>query len=298
MKVSVIVPTYERSELITRAIDSIFAQTWKDIEVIVIDDNIPDSMWQKKTRERLKKYNIYSNFVYLTTSGKIGGGAARNLGIRHATGEYITFLDDDDRFLPEKIEKQLAFMLEHGLDLSYQDVKWVDSQENLVEYRKMDFTKNFSRESLLKQHILHSICPTAIYMIKREKLSETEGFGEVRSGQDFILMLRCIESGMKIAYMPGVYVIQYLHNGKRISLGNNKIKGENGLYELKHQYFYLLSPKEQKYVKFRHYAVLSFACMRSHKPFQAAKYGLCTILIAPKFCVKEGIRYFGSKREK
>lgn len=293
--ISVIVPTFERSDLLPRALDSIFAQTWTNVEVIVVDDNIPGSDWQKKTQNVLASYHEKKNFVYLTTTGKTGGGAARNFAIRQCHGEYVAFLDDDDRYLPDKLEKQIDFMLEHQLDASYQDVKWVDSNEKLVEFRKMNYTTDFSTDGLLKAHILHSIAPTAIYMIRREKLLETEGFGEVCSGQDFILMLRCIENGMKIGYMPGAYVIQYLHEGKRISLGDNKVQGENNLYELKHQYFHLLSRREQNYVKFRHYAVLSFASLRSHRLFRAAGYAFITVFSSPVDCVKEAIRYFGGR---
>lgn len=294
-RISVIVPTYERSTLLPRALDSIFSQTWPNVEVVVVDDNKPGSDWESKTAAVLTPYRDNPNFVYVKTTGKTGGGAARNLALRHCTGDYVAFLDDDDRYLPDKLEAQIRFMLERDLDGSYQDVKWVDSNEKLVEYRSMNYTDDFSTEGLLKAHILHSICPTAIYMFRRDKLMETEGFGEVPSGQDFILMLRCIENGMTLGYMPGAYVIQYLHNGKRLSLGSNKVRGENMLYELKHKYFHLLTPKERNYVKFRHFAVLSFASMRSRRPLRAAYYAAVTVCSAPLVCVKEGIRYFGSK---
>ncbi|MBR2422298.1 MAG: glycosyltransferase family 2 protein [Oscillospiraceae bacterium] len=293
--ISVIVPTYERSTLLPRALDSIFAQTWPNIEVVVVDDNIPGSSWEAETAAVLVPYRDRPNFVYLKTTGKTGGGAARNFAIRRCTGDYVAFLDDDDRFLPDKLEKQYRFIEEYDLDGCYQDVKWVDSNEKLVELRSMDYTDDYSTESLLRAHILHSICPTAIYMFRRDKLLLTEGFGEVITGQDFYLMLRCIESGMKLRYMPGAYVVQYLHEGARISLGTNKIKGENNLYALKHRYFHLLTPAQRRYVRFRHYAVLSFASLRSHRPLRAAGYAFVTVCSSPALCVKEGIRYFRSK---
>lgn len=296
--ISVIVPTYERSDMLPRALDSIFSQTWKNIEVIVVDDNIPDSEWQKRTYQVLTPYLALDNFIYLKTTGKTGGGAARNLAINQCHGEYVAFLDDDDRYLPDKLEKQVCFMKEHGLDFSYHDVMWMNTNEKLVEYRSMDVTNDFSMQGLLKAHILHSLAPTSIYMVRHDKLITTEGFGEVPSGQDFILMLRCIEKNMKMKYMQGAYVVQYLHNGTRISLGDNKVKGENMLYNLKHKYFYLLTEEEQRYVKFRHYAVLSFSSMRSGRILKAAEYAMVTIVSSPVYCVKEAIRYFGSKFRK
>lgn len=293
--ISIIVPTFERNDLLPRTLDSIYAQTWENMEVVLVDDNVPGSKWANEIDSILEPYLKRKNFIHLKTAGKTGGGAARNLGLQKCHGEYVAFLDDDDRYLPNKLEKQVHFMMEQQLDGCYQDVMWFDMNERLVEYRAMDYTTDYSKEGLLKAHILHSIAPTAIYMFRRDKILETEGFGEVPSGQDFILMLRCIEHGMKIRYMKGAYVVQYLHNGKRISLGSNKVKGENMLYDLKHKYFYLLTKSECKYVKFRHYAVLAFASMRSRRPIRAAGYAMMTIGCSPMYCIKEAIRYFGSK---
>lgn len=293
--ISIIVPTFERSSLLPRALESIFSQTWKNIEVVVVDDNIPGSEWEQNTCQALAPYRNRKNFLYLKTTGKTGGGAARNFAIRQCHGDYVAFLDDDDRYLPQKLDKQIRFMMENKLDGSYHDVMWYNTHEKLVEYRSMDITEDYSTEGLLRTHILHSIAPTSIYMFRRDKLMTTEGFGEVPSGQDFILMLRCIEKNLKMRYLEGAYVVQYLHDGTRISLGDNKIKGENMLFELKHQYFYLLTRKERVYVKFRHYAVLAFASMRSKRWGKAVKYAVQTIAVSPFYCAKETVRYFGSK---
>ena len=293
--ISVIVPTFQRSSLLPRAIDSILAQTWENIEIVVVDDNLPDSEEQKETHRVLERYKDRKRFLYLTKTEKIGGGAARNLALRQCHGEYVAFLDDDDKYLPDKLEKQISFIQKYRLDGCYHDVKWFNEKEKQVEYRTMDYTQDYSPEGLLKAHILHSIAPTSIYMFRKDKLLTTEGFGEVASGQDFILMLRCIEKGMKLHYMEGAYVIQYLHSGRRISLGDSKIKGENMLYRLKHQYFYLLTEEEQAYVKFRHYAVLAFSSMRSKRWRMAARYAVKTVKTSPWFCGKETIRYLRSK---
>ncbi len=293
--ISVIVPTFERSDLLPRALDSVFAQTWKNIEVVIVDDNLPGSVWAKETAKVLEAYRDRENVLCLKTAGKTGGGAARNFALRRCHGDYVAFLDDDDRYLPDKLEKQLAFTVEHGLDGSYHDVRWFNEKEQQVEYRSMDWTEDFSRQGLLKAHILHSLCPTAIYLFRRDKLLETEGFGEVPSGQDFILMLRCIESGMKLGYLEGAYVIQYLHSGARISLGDGKIKGETMLYRLKQEYFDLLTEEERVYVKFRHNAVLAFASMRSGRPVQAAGYALSTVRTSPVTCAREAVRYLKAK---
>lgn len=294
--VSVIIPTYKRSDFLSRAIESVLNQTYKNIEIIVSDDNLPESDFCKETAKKVKAFESTGKVKYIKTAGQTGGGAARNFAIKHCTGDYVTFLDDDDVFIPEKIEKQLGFMLENDLDMSYQDVKWFDEKDKLVEFRKMDYVTEFTKDELLRQHILHSIAPTAIYMIKREALLKTEGFGEVIMGQDFILMLRCIEADLKIRYMAGAYVHQYLHSGERISLGQNKIDGENNLYELKQKYYHLLSKKQIRYVKFRHYAVLMFATLRSKMYSKVLGYGIKAFFLSPKDCFAETKRYFGGRK--
>lgn len=294
--VSVIIPTYKRSTFLERAIQSVLDQTYTNVEIIVSDDNIPDSEFCKETRQKVQAFEDTGKVKYIKTSGQTGGGAARNFAIKYCTGEYVAFLDDDDVFLPDKIEKQLAFMLENDLEMSYQDIKWLDENDKLVEFRKLDYVKEFTKNELLRQHILHSIAPTSIYMIKREALLKTDGFGEVIMGQDFILMLRCIEANLKIGYMPGAFVHQYLHSGERISLGQNKINGENNLYELKQKYYYLFSKKEIKYIKFRHNAVLMFATLRSKMYSKVFGYGIKAFFLSPAACVQEAKRYFGGRR--
>ena len=290
-KISVIIPTHNRADILPRAIRSIQNQTRPVDEIIVVSDGSTDNteevvkeLAEKDSRIRLIAYHPGHN-----------GNYARNKGLEAASGEFIAFLDDDDKYLPDKLEKQISFIQKYRLDGCYHDVKWFNEKEKQVEYRTMDYTQDYSPEGLLKAHILHSIAPTSIYMFRKDKLLTTEGFGEVASGQDFILMLRCIEKGMKLHYMEGAYVIQYLHSGRRISLGDSKIKGENMLYRLKHQYFYLLTEEEQAYVKFRHYAVLAFSSMRSKRWRMAARYAVKTVKTSPWFCGKETIRYLRSK---
>lgn len=296
--ISVIVPTYKRSDKLSRAVDSILNQTFENVEIIIVNDNIPDSEFDVQTKKVLKDYQNNSKIKVVETNGGVGGGAARNIAIGHCTGEYVAFLDDDDRFLPDKLEKQYEFMVENKLDMCYQDIQWNNEDEKVIEYRRLDYVKDFSKENLIREHILHSISPTAIYMIKREKLLKTDGFGEVIMGQDWFLMLRCIEADLKIGYMPGAYVIQYLHSGERISLGTNKIIGENNLYDYKKKYYKYLTKQDRKYVDFRHYAVLSFASLRSKRYFDAFKYSIKTVFVSPKNCFLEAKRYFGGKKKK
>lgn len=103
--VSVIIPTYNRARLVTRTIDSVLAQTYRDIEVIVIDDGSTDD-----TRAVLEGYGDRITVIYQTNGG---AGRARNTGLRAAHGELLNLVDSDDIFLPTKLEHQVAYLEKH-----------------------------------------------------------------------------------------------------------------------------------------------------------------------------------------
>lgn len=294
--VSVIMPTYKRADRLLVALGSVLDQTYSNLEVIVANDNVPGSEWDMATREALASVDD-SRVRIVATTGQTGGGAARNFACRQARGEYLAFLDDDDEFLPDKVETQLRFMQGHDLDMSWQDVAWYDESGKLVEHRRLDHCRDFSREGLLKAHLMTPISPTSIYMLKKSLFDRTEGFGEVATGQDWWLMLRCIEAGARMGYMPEVYVCQYLHSGERLSLGQNKINGEEARHEKVREYYPLLSRKEIRYVEFRHNAVLAFSCLRSNRRADAVRYALKAVVASPLACIEKGVEYFtASKR--
>jgi glycosyltransferase involved in cell wall biosynthesis len=102
MLVSVIIPTYNRTKTIERAVNSVLNQTWKKIEIIVVDDGSTD-----QTNETLKAYGDKIRVIHQPNAG---ASAARNTGIKAATGEIISFLDSDDEWLPSKTERQIKLL--------------------------------------------------------------------------------------------------------------------------------------------------------------------------------------------
>lgn len=114
--VSVIIPTYKRSDLLENAINTVLNQTYKNIELIIVNDNIPKDEYSHKLYELLSKYND-NRLVLIEQKKHINGAAARNEGIRIAKGEFISFQDDDDYWELNKIEKQVQLL--KSLDSSY-----------------------------------------------------------------------------------------------------------------------------------------------------------------------------------
>jgi glycosyltransferase involved in cell wall biosynthesis len=101
MRFTVVIPTYQRAELVRQAVQSVLAQTFQDYEIIVVDDGSPEPIRLDLPDERLRVLRHETNR---------GPAAARNTGIRAAGGELVAFLDSDDLWLPEKLEKQSALM--------------------------------------------------------------------------------------------------------------------------------------------------------------------------------------------
>ncbi len=116
INVSVIIPTYNRADTVPNAIDSVLAQTYKDFEIIVVDDGSTDN-----TREYLsQRYGDKIRYIYQANSGP---SAARNRGVRSSDSELVAFLDSDDYWLPRKLEVQMPLMSNPDVVLSYTNWK-------------------------------------------------------------------------------------------------------------------------------------------------------------------------------
>lgn len=106
-KVSVIMPTYNRAYCISPAINSIINQSYSNWELIIVDDGSSDD-----TEEKMKHHLFLDNRIrYKKLSTNVGASEARNIGMKQATGDFITFLDTDDEYMPTKLESQLNFFL-------------------------------------------------------------------------------------------------------------------------------------------------------------------------------------------
>ena len=240
----------------------------------------------------MQKYSDNEKIIYLKNKKNLGGAIARNAGIYESTGDYITFLDDDDIYLPDKIAIQLNYMLEYGYELTFTDVRIHDIEDRLIDYREHKYIKSFDHEELLKNHIMHHLTPTGTYMFKRDSIIKIGGFDNVSVGQEFMLMLKAIESGVKIGYIPVANVIQYVHKGERISTGQNKLNKEIELYNYKKKHFNKLTNRQKRYVKFRHHAVMAFAGKRSGNIITSAYNLLLAFCVSPVFSIKELFHHF------
>ena len=108
--VSVIMPTYKRSEMLSRAIESILSQSYTNLELLLINDNEPDDEYTNDLIGRIEKYLSDPRFKLVMQQRHTNGAVARNLGIKQAKGEFIAFLDDDDWWEKDKIKQQVRVL--------------------------------------------------------------------------------------------------------------------------------------------------------------------------------------------
>ncbi|HEY0902196.1 MAG TPA: glycosyltransferase family 2 protein [Micavibrio sp.] len=114
-KISVVIPAYNRADLLPRTLESVAAQTLKPDEVIIIDDQSPDDT-PAVCAALIEKYRDQLPIVYMRHEQNKGEAGSRNTGIRHAQYDYIAFLDSDDEWKPEKLAQQIAYIKQHGVD--------------------------------------------------------------------------------------------------------------------------------------------------------------------------------------
>lgn len=199
MKVSILIPTYNRAYIIREALHSAFAQTFQDFEVLVIDDGSKDITCEVVQEHRDPRLR------YIRHDENRGCSGAYNTGFREATGEYISFLDSDDLWKPDKLSIEVAFLERHPeVQAVFSDLEKKDRRETIPSFMRttpyfsvMLTAKHYPPEVVFTQRemylcLLHEvpIKPTAL-TIRREAVEEIGHFNESwPSGSDWEFLLR------------------------------------------------------------------------------------------------------------
>lgn len=225
--VSVIIPTYNRADLLREALESVVTQTFKETEVIVVDDGSDDS-----TPDVLHEFEGRIQAVRLSHAGI---SAARNAGMDRATGEYLAFLDSDDLWKPEKLERQLRFAEQHPeCVLTYCDAHQFSSEgvdpksfvERFPALRKpADIFVPMIRQ--------YAIPLTSTVMVKTSFLKET-GIRfpiEIGSGEDLGMFLHMLLAGAKFEYLPESLALRRLHEANVSGEHCPRFRNRKLLYE-------------------------------------------------------------------
>ena len=219
MKFSVIIRTYKRIEFLEKAIESINTQTYRDYEIIVVNDN-PDD---KSTIDSLS--TKFDKITVIHSNHTKGGNAARNLGILKSRGELIAFLDDDDLWLPQKLERHLEAHKQYpNAGLIFSDCLYIYDDSSIMNHA----TSYHVPADIIKAMGEAKFCPatTSMVSIKRECVERCGLFDEkLVSFQDWDYWFR-IAHKFRFMYIPMILVHFRQHLGSRTSQNaENRLKG-------------------------------------------------------------------------
>jgi glycosyltransferase involved in cell wall biosynthesis len=180
-KVSVIIPAFNSERFIGDAIESVLGQTYKDFELIVVDDGSQD-----QTAQRVRQYGEQLTYLYQSNSGV---AKARNLGHTHSGGEYLAFLDSDDRWYPRMLEVEVKAMDENPqAGLVYSDVDIIDEEGKLLQERYL--AQRARRKKPIDSIIGYHWIPFPSASLKRRNIFEKAGCFDVsfyQGGEDVLL---------------------------------------------------------------------------------------------------------------
>ena len=196
--VSVIVPSYNRASYIDDAVGSVIGQSYKNVELIVVDDGSEDM-----SLEILKEYELRGLLKLLTHPNQrnCGQSASINLGIRHASGEYVSILDSDDMFAVRKLEEQVDFLNSNpNVGMVYGQAHAIDARGNFLFKVPGDRHVEVSDPNRLLLDCYMALPGGS--MIRRSIFDEIGLFEEsFRAGQDHDMAIRIMEA-TKCAYLP------------------------------------------------------------------------------------------------
>ena len=227
-KVSVIIPTHNRADLLPRAVSSVLCQTYDDYEIIIVDDCSTDH-----TRETVASWNE-ERIRYIRHTENRRQSCALNTGIQKARGKYVAFLDDDDEWVPTKLERQAAVLESTGprVGLVYGWLDQVDDTNGRIQprYRKT-MTGDLSGDLLA----LNIPGPTITLMVRTQIARDVQGFDESLNAYNDLDFLVKVSQRCEIAALPEVVAIQHVgHGHTRMNVDSESVLADKADYIREH----------------------------------------------------------------
>ena len=185
--ISVIIPYYKKKEYIISSINSVLNQTYKNLEIIIIYDDLnkEDLNLLKKIKKKDKRIKIYIN------KKNLGAGRSRNKGIQLSKGIFVAFLDSDDLWKKNKLKKQIFFMKKNGINASHTSYTIINSNNKIIGSRN---AKDMSYKLLLKS------CDIGLstVVLKKEIITSKIKFANIKTKEDYVLWLKITFNNNKI----------------------------------------------------------------------------------------------------
>lgn len=240
--VSVVIPTYGRAEHLKQAIESVLNQSYSKTEIIVVDDNPPQSSVRDKVQSIIKGYQTLERVFYIPLEKNSGGSVARNTGIEFAHGEYIAFLDDDDFFLPDYLKYMVAEIEgKEPVDVVY-EAQWY------VSTGKVTFCSKKQPDKIggdIWEKVLGGDVPMSIFLLFKKEAAIKIGLFDpsLRAYDDFDLWLRWSRK-LKFGCVTMPLAVVRRERGKSLTFDIDKM--ERGLKYIEEKWTKKLNLEEQR----------------------------------------------------
>lgn len=220
MKISIVIPTYKRANYLDDLLRSIQTQTFQDFEIIIVDDCSPNQDEYKKV---IEKYNSkFKALTFLVNKQNLGACHSRNKGIKKAKYDLIALVDDDDRWLPKKLENQVNMFTQYpDTDIIYTWADAVDENGKIIDKYRAEIEGN-PKSQILKNCFM----PSSSIMVKKQSIVSIGMFDEsMPSCQDWDMWTRMILNGAKVKVVKQINTIYQKHNNASIGSNPKLYKG-------------------------------------------------------------------------
>lgn len=191
--VSVIIPTYNRKHTLKRCVDSVLAQTYRNFEIIIVDDCSTDGTMEfvEETYGDISEIPI----VYVRNDSNMGAAASRNTGVAYAQGEYIAFHDSDDEWLPEKLEKQMRHFARCNQEVGAVYSMFYMNGKDSCLYPPENLELACKSGYIFYTLLLNPLIGMITLLVKKSVFLEVGGFNEqLNSLEDYELTIRIAQN--------------------------------------------------------------------------------------------------------
>ena len=205
MLFTIIIPVYNRAQLVQRTLDTVVAQTYRPLQLVLVDNTSTDD--SRQVLETFRRQHDQPGFqVIVTQESHHTAGAARNRGLDHATGQWLMFFDSDDEMEPRLVESYAQ--------LAGEQVDIISARATLVFPDGTPREAPFFKRDILANQILHSQLATQRFAVRREFFLATDGWNiDLPGWNDWELAMRLLRARPRITFMDGPPLIRINHHG-------------------------------------------------------------------------------------
>ncbi len=261
--VTIIIPTYGTPQFLKKSIESVISQTYTDWELIIVDDNNPDTEARKETQKLVAEFTkADSRIRYIQHTHNKNGAAARNTALVEAKGEYVSFLDSDDEYMPNRLAKCVKVLeaSEDNVAGVYTGCEFRRGGKTYLRYADVK-TGNFLVDTLACRFMF---CTGSNIFMRKSVVDKMNGFDEAfLRHQDYEFLVRVFEKYS----LKAIHEVLVIKNNENFNLPNiDKMEAVKRQYLEKFaSIIQMLPEKDRKYVYYANYISLAEQCLRQQK---------------------------------